>query len=135
MTDLQAIILDDDDLSAQLERDIVDRNIDVDGWVRSLTEDEVAEHNASSIAHPDIRALISGALKYTTIFTDADLTVAGFLVKTHSLNVFPNAVAIWDNVGEFVYVGSIAVLTNDVVSIDLSDFRPLQGIWRLIING
>jgi hypothetical protein len=68
-------------------------------------------------------------------FTNGDLSVAGILVVTHGLNLTPSGIAVYDSVGEWIYPDKIEALTDTMAAINLESFRPLQGNWRVKING
>jgi hypothetical protein len=69
------------------------------------------------------------------IFTNANLSVAGILIVTHGLNLTPSGVAVYDYAGEWIYPDKIEALTESMAAINLESFRPLQGNWRVKING
>jgi hypothetical protein len=72
---------------------------------------------------------------FTLDFTDSNLSVAGILVLTHGLNATPSAISIYDASGEWIYPDRIESLTSMIAAINLVSFRPLQGNWRIVING
>jgi hypothetical protein len=72
---------------------------------------------------------------FTLDFADSSLSVAGILVVTHGLNATPSAVTIYDASGEWIYPDKIESLTPTMAAVNLESFRPLQGNWRIVVNG
>ena len=86
----------------------------------------------SSWLSPDIGSGGSGNVaRYSSTFTDSDLSIVGILVKVHSLGVRPTAIHIVDPNGETVDPDEWAATTT-TVSVDLSILQPLiPGLWEI----
>ena len=78
---------------------------------------------------------LAGSLRYERTFTSADLTGAGLLIVTHMLGVIPGSVTVLDHVLEPAFASQITNLSTSILSLDLADFQPIQGVWRVIIGG
>lgn len=93
----------------------------------------IAAHNADGLAHP---ALATGAgARYEQTFTDSSLSVANLLVVDHGLGVIPNSIQVLNTVGQEIFPDAILGLTDSSVTIDLSAFRPFQGVGKVIVGG
>jgi hypothetical protein len=78
---------------------------------------------------------VNGGLRYEQTFTDASLSIAGILVVNHNLEVYPASARITNASGDRVYPDDEDNLTTSIASFNLSSFSPLQGTWRIVING
>lgn len=70
---------------------------------------------------------------YERTFTEADLTIAGLLPVTHNLNSYPSAIGVFDNNTEQIQPDKIDILSPNTLSIDVSSYRPLTGVWTVSI--
>lgn len=72
--------------------------------------------------------------QFVTTFTQNDLTVNNIFVVNHNLNLVPGNVTVYDDSNEQIYPNKILSQGLNFVSIDLTSFAPLQGIYKVIIS-
>lgn len=72
--------------------------------------------------------------QFVTNFNQSNLTVNNIFVANHNLDLIPGNVTVWDNENEQIYPNKILTQGNNYVSIDMTSFAPLQGIYKVIIS-
>lgn len=88
-------------------------------------ESFISAHNSDLGAHSAYRGTFS------TTFSQADITLHGLLIRSHTLPQRPTSVIVYDESGYLVSPAAITA-TLSMVSLDLSDFTPINGSWLLV---
>lgn len=99
--------------------------------VAELISSAIQAHNNSLTAHPGLSS--GSASQFELEFSDSSLSSAGYLVLANPLPTIPSSVTVYDEAGETVLPGSILASLSSI-SVELEDFRPLAGTWRLALS-
>jgi hypothetical protein len=71
---------------------------------------------------------------YRQNFIESNLS-AGVLVVAHGLGTTsPTAVTVWNNEGEAIIPNDVIAIDADSLSVDLSSFSPITGVWSIAIE-
>lgn len=99
--------------------------------VSELISSAIQAHNNSLTAHPGLSS--GSASQFELEFSDSSLSSAGYLVLANPLPTIPSSVTVYDEAGETVLPGSVLASLSSI-SVELEDFRPLAGTWRLALS-
>ena len=67
-------------------------------------------------------------------FTQADLSIANILAITHDFGIYPSSVVIWDSTFEQIQPDDVAYINANSLSVSLSSFAPIVGIYTIAIG-
>lgn len=101
-------------------------------WVAlsSGTSGEVLQTNGSGSAPSWVSQ--SGSASYKDTFDDTDLS-SGILTINHGLGQLEVFASIFDNNNRSVDL-EVTLSSTTACTVDLSDFAPITGTWRYIVN-
>jgi hypothetical protein len=116
MADLQAVIYDDDILSAAIESAENSR----------VYQGNLEDYIKGLVSAPGIQAKVKR-------FYDADLTGGNLLVWQHDLNKQVESILLLDNLGEEFSVRS-GVLSQSTIFLDFINIRPIPGEWVVVVR-
>lgn len=72
---------------------------------------------------------------YKTSFTQGDINIADAYVAIHNLNTASASVSVFDETGEHINPREITITDSNTITIDLSDYTPINGTYSLLIYG
>ena len=72
--------------------------------------------------------------QFVSTFAQNNLTVNNIFIANHNLNLIPGNVTVWDNTNQRVNPDNISTIDENYVSIDLSSYAPLVGIYKVVVS-